>query len=139
MLRSYTYSNSAQEIFDLIVKQSLTLFKKEGISKEEIKNLSIKTTILNQVGQEVSVKQKITEYEEAKLYTIETTSSKDVYSVSYKLTETKYGTVLQYQEKFNGESFLRNLNHIVMSLIYRRKIKRKVLTVFKQIEEKLNQ
>lgn len=138
MVRTYTYNHKVEDVFNLIVNESLKAFKKEKMSKNNLLGLTVKSKIKNQVGQEVSVVQKVIEYKENELYSIETTSPKDTYTTIYKVTAKGDKTVLEYEEKYKSTSTLRNFNQIVMGIVYYRKIRKRTLFIFKQIEVNLD-
>jgi hypothetical protein len=87
----------------------------------------------NSLGQASQVVQVIKELEENKKIVIETKTKFDVFTTSYLLSEYDQ-TTLTYEEKYNSEKISRNLNHMIMGFIYKKRINKKTEYLFNALE-----
>lgn len=130
---------SANEVFEHLLNLMVEDIKNsngESISSDKLqKNFSYEKSLINQVGNKVSVKVIINELIKPSKYSVSIESPQGTNNVSYALCDVTNGVEITYEENYKSTSMLLNWNYFLMSLIYSRGSKKKMKKKLYNLEQ----
>jgi hypothetical protein len=123
---------SAQELFE-VIERSL---KADLSEQTELKSgVVFQKTIRNKLGQSIPQTVRVIAYETERLYAVEFTQAENQYTVSYELKALSPSeTEVRYEQKFESGLKLKQMNYRLLSLLYERGSRKRLITMLKQME-----
>lgn len=127
--------NARKEVlFDFITSQSLLEF---GLNKNDnFMNIEVKKIFKND-KEEVNVKMKVTNYIENEVYSFKTLVGYEHITSTYIFLDRGDKTKLIYKEEITSKKKMDNLNNKLVTFISKRRLKKRLKSALKVIENNL--
>ncbi len=134
MKRAHLFNLDVEHFFTLFLKHTLQEFPEECV-KEEIEGSQYKKRLSGFANQSSQVLVTIQIYKPNKQISLQTTNDKEEFISHYRFRAVDNQTELEYEERYSTDNFLRGINHIIMKLIFRKRIINSINSKFAAIEQ----
>src|SRR5262245_15888461 len=132
---------SANEVFEQLlisIVQDIKNSTGQTIDKDKLSNdFSYKKSIRNHMGYVVPVKVQVNELIRPIKYSVAIENPSGINTMEYTLTDTVKGVEITYKENYRASSTLQNWNYILVSIIFSRRSKKKMLKQFAYLEQQI--
>lgn len=132
---------SAKEVFDELIAAILEDIKNSTGKKIAIEklgeNYSYKKKLMNYSGSNIDVTVNIDKFIYPNQYIATITNPKGANTIEYSLCDQEDSVNIKYREEYKSKSIFQKLNHMLMSLIFTRSNKKKVIKKFNYLEQEL--
>lgn len=142
MVVELTLEVSVSKVYEVLVDSLLQEVKTihPNIKKADIKTgFTYKKTMTGMMKQQASTTVKIDELMENQSYKASIQSERGISTISYQLTGDENSCHVSYDEDFSSDKMLTNLNYKLVSTFYKKKSRKKVVRMLRQIESYIQQ
>ena len=142
MIIEMTLDVQSQDLYALIFKSLFEDVHKcnPRIKKSDlVSGLTYNKKIVGKMKQQAVTEAKIESLVEGIEYVGSFASTKGTTTIAYKLESHENHTNISYEETFKANKFLTGLNYKLVSTFYKRKSKKRMITMFKNMEAYLLQ
>lgn len=147
MIIKKTMNTTVQKLHDFILEMVVQDIRNtsneqscQTINTSDIKEgFTYTKSILNKTGKQGSVKTRIETLKPGQ-YQVSFTSANGVNTVQYSYNQSSEDDIeLVYEEHFESDAKLKNMNHAFMSTLYKRSNRRRINALLNQIEQLVNE
>ncbi len=134
MKRGHLFDIELESLFALFLQHTLQEFPKECVTKE-IEGSCYKKSLSGFANQRSQVSVVIQTYKPNQQITVQVTNNKEVFTSHYRFRAVEEKSALEYEECYSTDEFLRGINHMLMKLIFRKRIIQSIENKFASIEQ----
>ncbi len=134
MKRTHLFNMDLENFFALFLKHTLQEFPEECV-KKEIEGSWYKKQLSGFANQSSQVSVTIQSYKINEQISLQTANDKEVFTSHYRFRAVDKKTELEYEERYSTDEFLRGINHMLMKLIFRKRVIKSIDNKFVSIEQ----